>query len=88
MTQRVKILTDLDLPTRIGPCEFSQLGAMIIVRCPHAFDRLMRQAGGQQEPGSRRWLIERRRMGPLVRNLRRETDPLFRQAGLSLDDEG
>ena len=28
MTQRVKILTDLDLPTRIGRCEFSPLGAM------------------------------------------------------------
>jgi hypothetical protein len=65
----MKILTDLDLPTRIGPCEFSPLGAMIAVRCPHDFDHLMHQAGGQQEAGSRRWLIERRPMGPLVRNL-------------------
>ena len=31
-------------------------------------------------------LIERRRMGPLIRNLRRTTDPLFRRAGLDLDE--
>jgi hypothetical protein len=88
MPERVKILTDAELPTRIGPCEFSLLGAMIAVRCPHDFDHLMHQAGGQREPGSRRWLIERRRIGPLIRNLRRDTDPLFRRAGMSLDDEG
>jgi hypothetical protein len=36
-----------------------------------------------------RWLIERRRVGPLVRELRRATDPLlFRQAGIDLDGEG
>ena len=52
MTQRVKILTDLDLPTRIGRCEFSPLGAMIAVRCPHDFDDLMHQAGAQREPGA------------------------------------
>ena len=46
----------------------------------------MRQAGGVWEPGGRRWLIERRRLGPLVRKLRRTTDPLFRKAGLSLDE--
>jgi hypothetical protein len=31
-------------------------------------------------------LIQRRRIGLLIRNLRRATDPLFRHAGLSLDD--
>jgi hypothetical protein len=31
--------------------------------------------------------IERRRIGPVIRTLRRTTDPLFRQAGLDLDDE-
>jgi hypothetical protein len=46
----------------------------------------MLKAGGLWEPSSRRWLIEPRRIGPLVRNLRRVTDPLFRQAGISLDD--
>jgi hypothetical protein len=37
------------------------------------------------EPGSRRWLVQRRRMGPLIRNLRRITNPPFRQAGIDLD---
>jgi hypothetical protein len=45
----------------------------------------MRRAGGQWEPGSRRWLLERRRIGPVIRALRRQTDPLFRQAGMTLD---
>jgi hypothetical protein len=74
------------VPARIGPAEFGTLGALIAVRCPHDLDHLMRRAGGQWEPGSRRWLIERRRIGPLVRTLRRHTDPLFRQAGVSLDE--
>jgi hypothetical protein len=75
-----------DVPTRIGPAEFGTLGALITVRCPRDFDHLMRQAGGQWDPGSRRWLIERRRIGPLLRALRRQTDPLFRRAGISLDE--
>jgi hypothetical protein len=37
------------------------------------------------EPGSRRWLIERRRIGPVIRELLRVTDPLFRRAGLTLE---
>jgi hypothetical protein len=69
----------------IGPCQFSELGAMVAVRCPQDFDPLMRQAGGQREPGSRQWLVERRRLGPLVRNLRQATDPLFRRVGMNLD---
>ena len=69
------------VPVRIGPCEFDLLGAMVAVRCPHDFDHLMHQAGGQREQGTRRWLVERRRLGPLVRNLRRATDPLFRRGG-------
>jgi hypothetical protein len=57
------------------------------VRCPSDLDPWMRKAGGLWEPASRRWLIERR-MGPLMRNLRRNTDPLFRRAGIELDEEG
>jgi hypothetical protein len=38
------------------------------------------------DPGGRRWLIQRRRIQPLLRNLRRDTDPLLRQAGIDLDD--
>jgi hypothetical protein len=30
-------------------------------------------------------LIERRRIGPVIRALQRTTDPLFRRAGLDLD---
>jgi hypothetical protein len=75
----------VSLPARIGPCEFGMLGTLVAVRCPRDLDPLMRKAGGQWEPGSRRWLIERRRMGPLVRELRRATDPLFRRAGINLD---
>jgi hypothetical protein len=69
--------------------EFSDFGgAYIAVRCPTDLEPLMQQAGGLWEPGSRRWLIRRRRLGPLVRNLRRVTDPLFRHAGPSLDEPG
>jgi hypothetical protein len=70
---------------RVGPCEFELLGAMVAVRCPQDFEPLMRQAGGVWEPGSRWWLIERRRLGPLVRGLRQATDPLFRRVGMDLD---
>ena len=74
-----------DLPPRIGPVELTALGGMIAVRCPSDLDPLMRKAGGMWEPGGRRWLIGRRRMGPLIRNLRRATDPLFRRVGIDLD---
>jgi hypothetical protein len=77
-----------DLPARIGPVEFGTLGGMVAVRCPSGFDHLMQRAGGLWEPGSRRWLIERRRIGPVIRALYRSTDPLFRYAGLDLDGGG
>lgn len=75
-----------DLPTRIGPAEFGRLGGWVTVRCPHEFDDIMQRAGGQWEPGSRQWLLEQRRIAPLIRNLQRTTDPLFRQAGINLDE--
>jgi hypothetical protein len=47
--------------------------------------------GGERAAGlhraSRRWLIERRRIGPVLRAPRRDTDPLFRQAGIDLDGD-
>ena len=73
-------------PARIGPVEFGTLWRWVTVRCPHELDPLMRRAGGLWEPGSRRWLIEQRRIGPVLRHLRRTTDPLFRQAGIDLDE--
>ncbi len=74
------------IPSRIGPVDFGTLGGMVTVRCPTDYDHLMQSAGGLWEPGSRRWLIERRRIGPVIRALRRDTDPLFRRAGLDLDE--
>jgi uncharacterized protein YmfQ (DUF2313 family) len=41
-------------------------------------------AGGVWEPGARQWLVERRRIGPVIRELERTVDPLFRQAGIRL----
>jgi hypothetical protein len=79
-------ITGPTLPTRIGPVEFSMLSSMIAVRCPKELVPLVEKAGGIWEPGGRRWLIERRRIGPLIRNLRRTTDLLFRKAGIDLDE--
>jgi hypothetical protein len=81
-------VTEPVLAPRIGPAEFSPLGAMVAVRCPSDLVPLVRQAGGIWEPGSRQWLVERRRIDPLIRALQRVTDPLFRQAGIDLDGEG
>ena len=74
-----------DLPARIGPAEFGTLGAMVTVRCPHDLDPLMRKAGGMWEPGGKRWLMTRHASVRWSGHLRRETDPLFRQAGMDLD---
>jgi len=75
------------LPVRIGPAEISAFTpGLVAVRCPSELAPLVRQAGGEWEPGGKRWLVRRRRLGPLVRKLRRETDPLFRQAGVDLDE--
>src|SRR5690242_11196492 len=68
---------------RIGPVEFSPFGEKwVAVRCPEEFDELMRLTGGLWEAGSHRWLINRRRLNPLIHKLRRMTDPLFRRAGI------
>jgi hypothetical protein len=82
---RLMAQRSIDVPKQIGPCQFGELGAMIAIRCPHEFNGVMLKAGGQWEPGSRRWLIERRRIGPVIRRLERCTDPLFRRAGLVLE---
>ena len=74
-----------ELPAQRGPVQFGVLGGWVTVRCPRDFDPLMRQAGGVWDPGARRWLIERRRIGPVIRALERATDPLFRQVGMRLD---
>jgi hypothetical protein len=73
------------LPSHIGPVEFGMLGRMVALRCPEDFVPILLRAGAAWEPGSRRWLIERRRIGPVIRALQRETDPLFRWAELAVD---
>jgi hypothetical protein len=78
----------VSLPTRIGPVEFGMLGGMVAVRCPAELAPLVQKAGGMWEPGSKRWLVEQRRLNPLIHNLRRSTDPPFRQAGIDLDGGG
>ena len=82
---RIGAMKPPSLPQHVGPAVFSELGRMVAIRAPREFDGVFRQAGGVWEPGSRRWLIERRRVGPVIRALRALTDPLFRRAGLPLD---
>ena len=78
-------MADPIFPARIGLAEFGKLGQWVTVRCPRELAPLMRRAGGPWELGNRRWLIERRWIGPVIRALRRQTDPLFRRAGMDLD---
>jgi hypothetical protein len=73
------------LPARIGPVEFGELGHMVAVRCLKELAHIVQRAGGVWEPGSRRWLVERWRIGPVIRALEAATGPLFRRAGLVLE---
>ena len=76
-------------PSNVGPVLFGTLGVgWIMVRCPSQYDELMRRAGGVWEPGARQWLVQRRRIGPVIRELERIVDPLFRHAGVHLGDKG
>jgi hypothetical protein len=61
---------NVPVPARIDPCQLEMLGGMVAVPLSQTSIRWMRQAAGLWEPGSRRWLVERRRIRPLVRNLR------------------
>ena len=73
------------LPHHVGPAVLSTLGQLVAIRAPRELDAVFRRAGGTWDPGARRWLLERRRIGPVIRTLRQVTDPLFRHAGLQLD---
>jgi hypothetical protein len=53
------------LPDRSGPVEFGALGGKVAARCPVELAHILRRAGAAWEPGSRRWLVERRRIGPV-----------------------
>lgn len=78
-------MDDPALPHHVGPAAISTLGQLVAIRAPRELDAVFRRAGGTWDPGARRWLLERRRLGPVLRTLRRVTDPLFRHAGLPLD---
>jgi hypothetical protein len=80
------LMQALDLPAHVGPCEFSEFGKLIAVRCcPAELAHILRRAGAVWEPGSRRWLVQRRRIRSVIRSLERATDLLFRRFGVVLD---
>jgi hypothetical protein len=66
----------LDLPAHVGPCEFSEVGKRIAVRCPAELAHILRRAGAVWEPGSGRWLVQRRRIRSVIRSLERATEPV------------
>jgi hypothetical protein len=55
------------IPDRVGLALFGTLGKLVAVRAPHDLDPIFRKAGGSWEPWSKRWLIERHRIGPVIR---------------------
>jgi hypothetical protein len=75
----------LTLPHQVGPCQIAWLGALVAIRCPKDLDRIVGRTAATWEPGSGRWLVSPSRAAKLVPKLRRATDPLFRKAGMSLD---
>jgi hypothetical protein len=76
----------VEVPPSIGPVVFGTLGVgWVTVRCPRQYEELMHRPGGVWEPGARQWLIERRWIGRVIRELERTVDPLFRRVGIHLD---
>ena len=76
--------TPVDVPPSIGPVVFGTHGVgWVMVRCPRQYDDLMRRAGasGSLARGNG-W--ERRRIGPVIRELECTVDPLFARAGIRL----
>ena len=74
-----------DVPASIGPVVFGVGVGWVTIQCPRQYEDLVRRAGATWDPGSRQWWIERRRIGPVIRELERIVDPLFAQAGIRLD---
>jgi hypothetical protein len=48
-------------------------------------DRIIERAGGVWDPDTRRWVMRRKHLGPLIRALEAATDPPFRRAETSSD---
>ena len=74
----------MEVPSNVGPVLFGTLGVgWIMVRCPSQYDELMRRAGGVWEPGARQWLVQRRRIGPVIRELERTVDLWAKPSAMS-----
>jgi hypothetical protein len=43
------------------------LGKLVAVRCPAELAHILHRAGAVWEPGSGRWLVQRRRIRPVIR---------------------
>jgi hypothetical protein len=69
-----------DLARQIGLVQLGQLGGWVTVRCPRDLDPPMLRAGGEWDARARRWLIERRRIGPVLRELERSAVPTRRHS--------
>jgi hypothetical protein len=75
----------VDVPENIGPVVFGVGVGWVMIQCPRQYDDLMRRAGATWESDAQQWLIARRRIGPVIRELERIVDPLFHYAGIRLD---
>jgi hypothetical protein len=73
----------VDVPDNIGPVVFGVRVGWVMIQCPRQYDDLLRRAGATWDPDVRQWCIERR-IEPVIRELEREVDPLFAQAGIRL----
>lgn len=72
------------LPAHFGPCELSELGKLVAIRCSelaHYPSAVLAPCGNLDRAAG----VQRRRIGPVIRSLERATDPLLRQAGINLD---
>jgi hypothetical protein len=72
----------LDLELQIGPCRLEPVGRLLRVRGggdrPEVLAAIAR-AGGQRDGSRAFWWIEARQLRTFAGELRRVTDPLFRE---------
>jgi hypothetical protein len=56
------------LPCPLASARLSSASCrMVAARCPKELAHILQRAGGVWEPGSRRWLVDRRRIVPVIR---------------------
>jgi hypothetical protein len=66
---------------RIGSVERGELGRMVAVRRTKELAHIVQPAGASGSL-ARAWLVDRRRIGPVIRTLEAAADPLFCRPGL------